>query len=99
MEIFIMKKNYFVRVTLTQESSFDVDIMAEDYEQAERIAKDKVWLDEYDDEIKWSLEITDEDYEATHIECDDCCATYDIFENECPECLEKMVNAEEDDNE
>lgn len=89
MEIFIMKKNYFVRVTLTQESSFDVDIMAEDYEEAERIAKDKVWLDEYDDEIKWSLEITDEDYEATHIECDDCSATYDIDEDECPECLEK----------
>ena len=93
-----MKKNYFVRVTLTQESSFDVDIMAEDYEQAERIAKKKVWADDYDDEIKWSLEITDEDYEATYIACDDCCATYDIFEDECPECLEKMVNAEEGDD-
>ena len=99
MEIFIMKKNYSVRVTLTQESSFDVDIMADDYEQAERIAQEKVWEDDYDDEIKWSLEITEEDYEAKYIECDDCCATYDIFEDECPECLEKMVNAEEDDDE
>ena len=90
-----MKKNYSVRVTLTQESSFDVDIMAEDCEQAERIAKKKVWADDYDDEIRCYLEITDEDYEAKYIECDDCCATYDIDEDECPECLEKMVNAEE----
>jgi hypothetical protein len=90
-----MKKNYFVKVTLTQESVFDVEIMADDDEQAETIAQEKVWEDAYDDNIKWSLEITDENYEASYIECDDCCAVYDVYEDECPECLEKMVNAEE----
>ena len=88
-------KKYIVQVTLTQESQFDVEIDANDYEQAEKLANDGVWEDEYTYEIKRSLEITDEHYECNVVECEDCLETYDVFEDECPECLEKMVNAEE----
>tara|TARA_R100001198_G_scaffold92183_1_gene71171 strand:+ start:788 stop:1051 length:264 start_codon:yes stop_codon:yes gene_type:complete len=85
-------KKYIVQVTLTQESHFDVEIDADDYEQAEKLAKDGVWEDNYTDEIRWSLEITDEHYECNVVECEDCLETYDVFEDECPECLEGKEN-------
>ena len=60
-----------VKVTLTQESIFDVEIEAADSEDAELVAKTAVWEDDYTDDIRNTLEITDEAYDAEEI-CDDC---------------------------
>ena len=79
---------YVVTVTLTQESRFDVEIEAPDEDEAESIAKDAVWNDDYADDIRRTLEITDENYESMYIVCDNCGEEYNIHEEECPYCTE-----------
>lgn len=61
-----------VKIKLTQESVFNVDIEAPDIDEAEDIAKASVWDDDYTDWITQSLEITDEEYDADEwcVECD-----------------------------
>jgi hypothetical protein len=70
-----------VKVTLTQESIFDVEIEAADSEDAELVAKTAVWEDDYTDDIRNTLEITDEAYDAEEI-CDDCSELIDNCECE-----------------
>ena len=62
---------FSVGIILTQESIFNKEIEAANCEEAELIAKTSVWEDDYTDEIRASLEITDEGYDAEEI-CDDC---------------------------
>ena len=61
-----------VKVKLTQESVFNVDVEADSHDEAEQVAKDSVWDDDYTDWIRSTLEITDEDYDADEwcMECD-----------------------------
>ena len=61
-----------VKVKLTQESVFTVDLEADSHDEAEQVAKDSVWDDDYADWIRSTLEITDEDYDADEwcMECD-----------------------------
>jgi hypothetical protein len=61
-----------VKVRLTQESVFTVEIEADSPEDAEQIATDAVWDDDYADWIRTTLEITDEEYDADEwcLECD-----------------------------
>ena len=56
-----------VKITLTQESIFDVEIEAADCEDAELVAKTAVWEDDYTDDIRNTLEITDEAYDAEEV--------------------------------
>jgi len=61
-----------VKVRLTQESVFNTDIEADSPEDAEQIIQDSVWVDRFADEIRSTLEITDEEYDADEwcMECD-----------------------------
>jgi len=61
-----------VKVRLTQESVFNTDIEADSPEDAEQIIQDSVWVDRFADEIRATLEITDEEYDADEwcMECD-----------------------------
>jgi|21_taG_2_1085346.scaffolds.fasta_scaffold121771_3 hypothetical protein len=61
-----------VKVKLTQESVFTVNVEADSCEDAEQMVKDSVWEDEYTDWIRSTLEITDEEYDADEwcMECD-----------------------------
>ena len=61
-----------VKVKLTQESVFTVNVEADSCEDAEQMVKDSVWEDEYTDWIRSTLEITDEEYDADEWcrECD-----------------------------
>ena len=70
-----------VKVTLTQESIFDVEIEAADCEDAEEAVQVAVWKDDYTDDIRNTLEITDENYDAEEI-CEDCSKLIDDCECE-----------------
>ena len=61
-----------VKVKLVQESVFSIDLEATDASYAEQIVQDAVWNDEYTKDIRATLEITDEEYEADEwcMECD-----------------------------
>ena len=60
-----------VKVKLVQDSVFTVDVEADSWMDAEQIAKDSVWNDDYTDWIRSTLEITDEEYDADEW-CRDC---------------------------
>ena len=64
-------ETFNVRVRLLQESIFNVEIEAADSEDAEEAVQVAVWEDEYTDEIRQSLEILDEQYDAEEI-CPEC---------------------------
>ena len=64
-------ETFNVRVSLQQESIFHVEIESESCEDAELVAKTSVWEDEYADDIRQSLEIIDEQYDAEEI-CPEC---------------------------
>ena len=51
-----------VKVKLTQESVFIVVVEADSHDEAEQVAKDSVWDDDYTDWIRSTLEITEEDH-------------------------------------
>jgi len=70
-----------VKVKLTQESVFTVDVEAHSCEDAEQIVKDSVWDDDYTDEIRSTLEITDEEYDADEW-CRECDKPIDYCECE-----------------
>ena len=69
---------YNVRIWLSQSSTFNEMIEADSCEDAEKIASDSVWDDEYTSQIRATLEIDDENYYADEwcMECDNeiyCC--------------------------
>lgn len=65
-----------VKVELEQTSVFEIELEADDYHEAEEMVKDGVWNDDYTKDIRATLEIVDERYEATEM-CDDCNAEMD----------------------
>ena len=67
-----------VKIKLTQESVFNVDVEADSPEQ---IATDAVWDDDYADDIRSTLEITDEEYDADEW-CRECDKPIDYCECE-----------------
>ena len=65
-----------VKVELEQTSVFEIELEADDYHEAEEMVKDGVWNDDYTKDIRATLEIVDENYEAIEM-CDDCNAEMD----------------------
>ena len=65
-----------VKVELEQTSVFWIELEANDASYAEQIVQDAVWNDEYTKDIRATLEIVDERYEAIEM-CDDCNAEMD----------------------
>jgi hypothetical protein len=65
-----------VKVELQQESVFDVELEADSVEEAEELVKTNLWNDRYTQEIRATLEITDEYYDAIEM-CDECNAEID----------------------
>ena len=65
-----------VKVELEQTSVFEIELEADDYHEAEEMVKDGVWNDDYTKDIRATVEIVDENYEATEM-CDDCNAEMD----------------------
>jgi rubrerythrin len=66
-------KNFTVRLNISIESNFDVEIEADSHEEAEQIAKDMIWDDELTGDITANSEITDERYDATQeFVCSNC---------------------------
>ncbi len=65
-----------VKVELEQTSVFEVELEADDYHEAEQIVQNGVWNDDYTKDIRATLEIVDENYEAIEM-CDECNAEMD----------------------
>ena len=65
-----------VKVELEQTSVFEIELEADDYHEAEEMVKDGVWNDDYTKDIRATLEIVDENYEAIEM-CDECNAEMD----------------------
>ena len=55
---------YDVQVRIIQESLFSVEIEADSETDAEDTAQSRIWNDSYTQELRASLEIVDEEYEA-----------------------------------
>jgi hypothetical protein len=79
-------KEYEVTITIFRESCFTDTIEAESDTDAEEIAQDKYWNDDYDMETRNTSETVDETYVADEIieECsgcgepkDECVCVYD----------------------
>ena len=70
-----------VKVVLEQYSSFDVELEADDSMEAEQIVQDGVWMDGFTDDIRSTLEIIDESYNAVEV-CKDCLIELDYCECE-----------------
>ena len=67
-------KEYEVTITIFRESCFTDTIEAESDTDAEEIAQDKYWNDDYDMETRNTSETVDETYIAEEIieECPEC---------------------------
>ena len=67
-------KEYEVTITIFRESCFTDTIEAESDTDAEEIAQDKYWNDDYDVETRNTSETVDETYVADEIieECPEC---------------------------
>ena len=70
-----------VKVVLEQYSTFDVELEADDAMEAEQIVQDGVWMDGFTKEIRHTLEIIDENYDAVEV-CADCLIELDYCECE-----------------
>ena len=65
-----------VKVELEQTSVFEIELEADDYHEAQQIVQNGVWNDDYTKDIRTTLEIVDENYEAIEM-CEDCNAEMD----------------------
>ena len=65
-----------VKVELEQTSVFEIELEADDYHEAQQIVQNGVWNDDYTKDIRTTLEIVDENYEAVEM-CEDCNAELD----------------------
>ena len=65
-----------VKVELEQTSVFEIELEADDYYEAQQIVQNGVWNDDYTKNIRTTLEIVDENYEAIEM-CEDCNAEMD----------------------
>ena len=63
---------YDVQVRIIQESYFSVEIEADSETDAEDTAQSRLWNDSYTQELRASLEIIDEEYEAVEPSCYVC---------------------------
>ena len=70
-----------VKVELEQTSVFEIELEADDYYEAQQIVQNGVWNDDYTKDIRTTLEIVDENYEAIEM-CEDCNAEMDYCECE-----------------
>jgi len=90
MEVTKMK-NFNVRLNITTEAIFDVDVEADNHEQAEQIANDMIWDDKLWEELRQHAEIVDDRYDAIQeFECGECGKGFtenQMTEDEaCPKC-------------
>jgi len=60
-----------VKVELEQTSVFEIELEADDYHEAQQIVQNGVWNDDYTKDIRTTLEIIDENYDAVEV-CADC---------------------------
>ena len=60
-----------VKVELEQTSVFEIELEADDYYEAQQIVQNGVWNDDYTKDIRTTLEIVDENYEAMNNEGND----------------------------
>ena len=71
---------YNVSIEITSKSFHEDEIEAESETDAEDVAKERFWNDEYEDELRMNMENDDEDYNATEIipkeTCPVCTKTY-----------------------
>ena len=74
---------YDVQVRIIQESLFSVEIEADSETDAEDTAQSRIWNDSYTQELRASLEIVDEEYEAEEQGCPEC--NEYLSECVCPE--------------
>ena len=65
-----------VKVELEQTSVFEIELEADDYHEAQQIVQNGVWNDDYTKDIRTTLEIVDENYEAVEM-CEYCNAEMD----------------------
>ena len=70
---------YDVEIRITQESLFSVEIEADSEVDAEDTAQGRIWNDSYTQELRASLEIVDESYEAEEQSCPEC----NEYQSEC----------------
>ena len=68
--------NYDVTVTIFRESCFTVQVTADSEVDAEDVAQQRYWDDEYDMETRNTSETVDETYIAEEL-CDECGSTVD----------------------
>ena len=77
---------YNVQIEITYKSFHEDEIEAESETDAEDVAKERFWNDEYEDELRMNMENDDEDYNATEIieteTCPICKQTYEKVEEE-----------------
>ena len=71
---------YNVTIEIDYKSYHEEEIEAESETDAEDVAKERFWNDEYEDELRMNMENDDEDYNATEIipkeTCPVCTKTY-----------------------
>ena len=71
---------YNVQIEITYKSFHEDEIEAESETDAEDVAKERFWSDEYEDDLRMNRENHDEHYEATEIipkeTCPICKKTY-----------------------
>lgn len=69
-------KTYEVKISIMTEGEFWESIEASSEQEAEQIATDKIWNDEYTRELRACSSIVNEEYEAYEVcpecECIDC---------------------------
>ena len=83
MDSIMNNKIFRVSICISTEAEFSECIEADTAEEAERIASDRIWADEYTRELRACQTITDEEYVAEE-ECLECGCLIDI-DCECEE--------------
>jgi len=64
-------KSYLVNILIMTEAEFSETIEATSEQEAEQIATDRIWADEYTRELRACSTIVNEEYEAYEL-CDEC---------------------------
>ena len=78
---------YNVSIEITSKSFHEDEIEAESETDAEDVAKERFWNDEYEDELRMNMENDDEDYQANEI----------IEKQKCPVCKHVFEKVEEEE--
>jgi len=79
---------YNVNIEVTYKSYHEEEIEAEDEDEAETIAQESFYNDEYEDELRMNMETDDESYDAVEI----------IGKQKCPVCKKIYYEDNRDDN-